>query len=497
MNRSMIRYILGWVLNIEALLMMLPALVAVIYRERAVFGFLITIVLCAAVGLLLVHKKPVSTVFYLKEGCIATALSWIVMSVFGCLPFLFSGEIPSFTDALFETISGFTTTGASILSDVECLSRSILFWRSFTHWIGGMGVLVFLLAVVPMSGGSNMNLMRAESPGPSVGKLVPKVGHTARILYLIYIVMTIVQIILMLLGGVSLFDAATLSFGTAGTGGFGVRNDSLASYSPYIQWIVAIFMTLFGVNFNAYYFILYRKWKKAFEMEEVRFYLLIMLSITGIIVLDVCHASLSTGHTVRDAFFQVSSLMTSTGYSSLDYDLWPVTSKILLLLAMFIGACAGSTGGGIKVSRIMILLKTIKKELNSYMHPKSIRKIKMDGKPVEHEVIRAVNVFFITFMMLLAFSVIMVSFDGQGLVTTFSGVLACLNNIGPGMEMAGPTENFGSFSILSKYVLMFDMLAGRLELFPLLLLFHPSAWKEFFTIKKGKKQEKSKRTSAL
>ena len=495
MNRSMIRYILGWVLNIEALLMMLPALVAVIYRERAVFGFLITIVLCAAVGLLLVHKKPVSTVFYLKEGCIATALSWIVMSVFGCLPFLFSGEIPSFTDALFETISGFTTTGASILSDVECLSRSILFWRSFTHWIGGMGVLVFLLAVVPMSGGSNMNLMRAESPGPSVGKLVPKVGHTASILYLIYIVMTIVQIILMLLGGVSLFDAATLSFGTAGTGGFGVRNDSLASYSPYIQWIVAIFMTLFGVNFNAYYFILYRKWKKAFEMEEVRFYLLIMLSITGIIVLDVCHASLSTGHTVRDAFFQVSSLMTSTGYSSLDYDLWPVTSKILLLLAMFIGACAGSTGGGIKVSRIMILLKTIKKELNSYMHPKSIRKIKMDGKPVEHEVIRAVNVFFITFMMLLAFSVIMVSFDGQGLVTTFSGVLACLNNIGPGMEMAGPTENFGSFSILSKYVLMFDMLAGRLELFPLLLLFHPSAWKEFFTIKKGKKQEKSKRTS--
>lgn len=495
MNRSMIRYILGWVLNIEAVLMVLPALVAVIYREDAVFSFLITIVLCAVVGQLLVHKKPVSTVFYLKEGCIATALSWIVMSVFGCLPFLFSGEIPSFTDALFETISGFTTTGASILSDVECLSRSILFWRSFTHWIGGMGVLVFLLAVVPMSGGSNMNLMRAESPGPSVGKLVPKVGHTARILYLIYIVMTIVQIILMLLGGVSLFDAATLSFGTAGTGGFGVRNDSLASYSPYIQWIVAIFMTLFGVNFNAYYFILYRKWKKAFEMEEVRFYLLIMLSITGIIVLDVCHASLSTGHTVRDAFFQVSSLMTSTGYSSLDYDLWPVTSKILLLLAMFIGACAGSTGGGIKVSRIMILLKTIKKELNSYMHPKSIRKIKMDGKPVEHEVIRAVNVFFITFMMLLAFSVIMVSFDGQGLVTTFSGVLACLNNIGPGMEMAGPTENFGSFSILSKYVLMFDMLAGRLELFPLLLLFHPSAWKEFFTIKKGKKQEKSKRTS--
>lgn len=487
MNRSIILYILGWVLNIEAVLLLLPCLVAVLYQETAGFSFLAVVLLCAVVGKLLTFRKPKSMVFYLKEGCVATALSWIVMSLFGCLPFVFSGEIPSFTDALFETISGFTTTGASILSDVESLSYSILFWRSFTHWIGGMGVLVFMLAIVPMSGGSNMNLMRAESPGPSVGKLVPKVKHTARILYLIYVGMTIVQILLMLLGGVSLFDAATISFGTAGTGGFGVRNDSLASYSPYIQWLVAVFMALFGVNFNAYYFILYRKWKKAFAMEEVRYYFLIMLAASAVVVFNIYSPDLPLEKTLRDSFFQISSLMTSTGFSSLDYDVWPVTAETVLILVMFVGACAGSTGGGIKVSRFVILLKTMKKEMNSYMHPKSIRKIRMEGKPVEHEVVRAVNVFFITFMLLFAGSIFLVSLDGKGLVTNFTGVLACLNNIGPGLEMAGPTENFGSFSCFSKYVLMFDMLAGRLELFPLLLLFHPLVWKQLLQKRLAKK----------
>lgn len=480
MNRSMIFYILGWVLKIEAVLLMLPCFVAVIYQEKAGFAFLIVILLCAAFGFLMTCKKPKHTIFYLKEGCIATALSWIIMSLFGCLPFIISGAIPSFTDALFETISGFTTTGATILDDVEILPYSILFWRSFTHWIGGMGVLVFLLAVVPMSGGSNMNLMRAESPGPSVGKLVPKVRYTARILYYIYIGMTIAQIVLMAAGGAPLFDAITISFGTAGTGGFGVRNDSIAGYSPYIQWLVAVFMALFGVNFNAYYFMLYRKWKKAFCMEEVRYYFLIMFAVSGIIALNVWRCGLGSGHTVRDAFFQVSSLMTSTGFSTVDYDIWPVTSKTLIVMIMFVGACAGSTGGGIKVSRFVILLKTMKKEMNSYMYPKSIHKIRMEEKPVEHAVVRAVNVFFITFMMLFAFSILIVSFDGKDMVSNFTGVLACLNNIGPGMEMAGPTENFASFSVLSKYVLMFDMLAGRLELFPLLLLFHPTAWKQMF-----------------
>lgn len=485
MNRSMIRYILGWVLKIEAVLMLLPCATAVIYQEKEITTFLIVTALCAACGFLLTLKKPDNTVFYLKEGCMATALSWIVMSLFGCLPFIISGAIPSFTDALFETISGFTTTGATILADVEILPHSILLWRSFTHWIGGMGVLVFLLAVVPMSGGSNMNLMKAESPGPSVGKLVPRVRITARILYYIYIGMTITQIVLMVLGGAPLFDAVTISFGTAGTGGFGIRNDSIAGYSPYIQWLVAVFMALFGVNFNAYYFMLYRKWKKAFSMEEVRYYLLIMFGVTGIITIDVLRTSLGTGHTVRDVFFQVSSLMTSTGFSTLDYDIWPVTSKTLLVMIMFVGACAGSTGGGIKVSRFVILLKTMKKEMSSYMYPKSIRKIRMEGKPVEHEVVRAVNVFFITFMMLFALSILIVSFDGKDMTSNFTGVLACLNNIGPGMEMTGPTENFASFSVLSKYVLMFDMLAGRLELFPLLLLFHPSAWKQLACRKKG------------
>ena len=485
MNRSMIRYILGWVLKIEAVLMLLPCATAVIYQEKEITTFLIVTALCAACGFLLTLKKPDNTVFYLKEGWMATALSWIVMSLFGCLPFIISGAIPSFTDALFETISGFTTTGATILADVEILPHSILLWRSFTHWIGGMGVLVFLLAVVPMSGGSNMNLMKAESPGPSVGKLVPRVRITARILYYIYIGMTITQIVLMVLGGAPLFDAVTISFGTAGTGGFGIRNDSIAGYSPYIQWLVAVFMALFGVNFNAYYFMLYRKWKKAFSMEEVRYYLLIMFGVTGIITIDVLRASLGTGHTVRDVFFQVSSLMTSTGFSTLDYDIWPVTSKTLLVMIMFVGACAGSTGGGIKVSRFVILLKTMKKEMSSYMYPKSIRKIRMEGKPVEHEVVRAVNVFFITFMMLFALSILIVSFDGKDMISNFTGVLACLNNIGPGMEMAGPTENFASFSVLSKYVLMFDMLAGRLELFPLLLLFHPSAWRQLACRRKG------------
>ncbi|MDO5408890.1 MAG: TrkH family potassium uptake protein [Lachnospiraceae bacterium] len=486
MNRAMIVYILGWVLNIEAALMLLPCGVAVIYRETEGFWFLAVIALCALVGMLLVHRKPKSTVFYLKEGCVATALSWIVLSFFGSLPFVLSGEIPSFTDALFETISGFTTTGASILSDVESLSYCMLFWRSFTHWIGGMGVLVFLLAVVPMSGGSHMNLMRAESPGPSVGKLVPKVKHTARLLYYIYIGLTLLEIIFLLAGKMPLFDAVATSFGTAGTGGFGIKNDSFMSYSAYDQWIVTIFMVLFGVNFNAYYFLLYRKWKKAFGMEEVRWYFIIILAAIGIIVYDIYDPSMSFSHNLRDSSFQVASIITTTGFSSVDFNLWPQTSKTVLVLLMFIGACAGSTGGGIKVSRFVVLLKTVGKELNSYLHPKSIRKIKIEGKPVEHEVVRAINVFFITFMIIFAFSVFALSFEGRDLITNFTAVAATINNIGPGLEMVGPTQNFGMFSDFSKFVMMFDMLAGRLELFPLLLLFHPSVWKQLLVKKSTK-----------
>ena len=486
MNSSVVRYILGHVLKIEGFLLLLPCLVSIIYQEKIGIYYLAVAVVCILLGTLMTYRKPESMVFYLKEGCVITSLSWIALSFFGCLPFVLGGDIPSFTDALFETISGFTTTGASILSNVEGLTYTSLFWRSFTNWIGGMGVLVFLLAIVPMSGGSNINLMRAESPGPSVGKLVPKVKYTARILYEIYIVLTILEFVFLLLGKMPVFDAMTTSFGTAGTGGFGIKNDSLMGYSVYIQWVVTIFMILFGVNFNAYYFILFRNFKKAFSMEEVRCYFLIILGAIGIIFIDIVDSCVSAFDALTKASFQVGSIITTTGFATADFNLWPQTSKTILVLLMFVGACAGSTGGGIKVSRFVVLFKTIVKELNSYIHPKSVKKIKIDGKPVEHEVVRAINVYFITFMIVFSTSVFAISFEGKDLVTNFTAVVATINNIGPGLELVGPTQNFGGFSIFSKYVLMFDMLAGRLELFPILVLFLPAVWKELLAPKHKK-----------
>ena len=484
MNTSIIRYVLGWVLKIEAVLMLLPFVVGIIYGEKEAFSYLIAFAICGVLGTILSLKKPESTIFYLKEGCVATALSWIFLSLFGCLPFMLTREIPAFHDALFETISGFTTTGASILSDVEALSHCTIFWRSFTHWIGGMGVLVFLLAIIPLSGGSNINLMRAESPGPSVGKLVPKIRYTARLLYIIYIILTLIEMVFLLFGKMPLFDAITTSFGTAGTGGFGIKNDSIMGYSPYIQWVVTIFMILFGVNFNAYYFIFLKEFKKAFSIEEVRCYFLIIFISTAIIFLNILQTGMKVGDCFRHAAFQVGSIITSTGFATADFNLWPETSRTILVLLMFIGACAGSTGGGIKVSRIVIMIKTVFKELHSYIHPKSIKKIKMDGKPVEHEVVRAINVYFITFIILFTLSIFALSFEGHDLITNFTAVIATLNNIGPGLELVGPTGNFGFFSPFSKYILMFDMLAGRLELFPLLILFHPNLWSEMIHSKR-------------
>ena len=487
MNTSIIRYILGQVLRLEGLFLFLPCMVSVIYWEASGLAFLSSALLCILLGTLMTVKKPTTHTFYLKEGCITTALSWIVLSIFGALPFYISGEIPSFTDALFETVSGFTTTGASILSDVEALSHCSLFWRSFTHWIGGMGVLVFLLAIVPLSGGSNINLMRAESPGPSVGKLVPKMKLTARILYGIYFVMTVIMIFLLLAGNMPLFEALCTAFGTAGTGGFGFLNDGMASFSPYIQWVITIFMILFGVNFNAYYYILFRQFSKAFAMEEVRYYFLIILSAVAIIFIDILDMFSTAFEALTHAAFQVGSIITTTGYSTTDFNLWPQTSKCVLVLLMFIGACAGSTGGGMKVSRFVILFKNIGKEFHSYIHPRSVKKIQLDGKPVEHDVVRSINVYCFTFAAIFCASVLLISLEGYDFTTTFTAVAATFNNIGPGLELVGPISNYGHLSDFSTWVLTFDMLAGRLELFPLLLLFHPTIWRDYLRQKRKQK----------
>ena len=480
MNFSIVKYIIGYVLAFEAAFMALPCIVAVIYQESEGWSFVITAAVCLLLGFLLLRKKPENRVFYVKEGFVTVALSWIVLSVMGSIPFLITGSMTNPVDALFETVSGFTTTGASILADVEALSRSVLFWRSFTHWIGGMGVLVFLLSLLHVKGGgSHINLMRAESPGPSVSKLVPTVQSTAKILYIIYIVMTLLEIGFLLLGKMPLFDALTISFGTAGTGGFGIKNDSMAGYSVYLQVVVTIFMILFGVNFSAYFLLLRRKFKQAFSMEEVRYYFLIIFVSIAVISISIRDMYGSYGEAVQQAAFQVGSIMTTTGYASTDFNLWPEVPQTILVLLMFVGACAGSTGGGIKVSRLVILMKTIKKELHTLLHPRSLRKLKMDGHALEHETLRATNVFLIAYVLIFSFSVLLVGFDGQDLVTNFTAVASALNNIGPGLSLVGPIENFGLFSNGAKLVLIFDMLAGRLEIFPLLLLFVRDTWKKF------------------
>lgn len=478
MNTSIIRYILGHIIKLEGFFMLLPCVIAIVFHEKELFTYLAMAISCILLGSLLTLKKAKDNVFYLKEGCIATALSWVTLSFFGALPFVITREIPSFTDAMFETVSGFTTTGASILSDVEALSHTSLFWRSFTHWIGGMGVLVFLLAIVPLSGGSNMNLMRAESPGPSVGKLVPKMRYTARILYIIYFVLTIIELVALLCVKMPWFDALCISIGTAGTGGFGVLNSSMGTYSIAAQWIVTIFMILFAINFNAYYLILFGQIKNALKMEEVRAFLFIVLTAIILITIDISSMFGSLFEALTHAAFQVASIISSTGFATTDFDLWPGFSKTLLVLLMFIGACAGSTGGGIKVSRFVIMGKSIKKELHSYIHPKSVKQIVMDGKEVEYGVVRSVGIYLITFFAIFVLSILLIAFEEKDFITNFTAVTTTMNNIGPGLALVGPTQNFGHFTDFSKWVFIFDMLAGRLELFPLLIMFHPSIWHE-------------------
>ncbi len=408
------------------------------------------------------------------------ALSWIVFSMAEAFPFVISGSIPNPIDAMFETVSGFTTTGASILSDVEALFHCMLLWRSFTRLIGGMGVLVFILCLLPLTGGYHIDLMKAESPGPSVSKLVPKVQSTAKILYTIYLMLTVLQMILLLIGRMPLFDTVCLTFGTAGTGGFGIRNDSIAGYSTYNQIVITVFMILFRVNFNVYYLLLTKKVVQAAKSEEVRYYFGIIAVAIIAIAINTKGMYTSFGRAFQQAAFQVGSIITTTGYATTNFNVWPVLSKTILVMLMFVGACAGSTGGGIKVSRLMILCKSARKELQLYLHPNAVKKIKMDEKAIPHEVVRATNMFLFVYILIFVVSLLVIRFlDNFDMVSNFTAITATLNNIGPGLGAVGPTGNFGCYSYLSKVVMIFDMLAGRLEIFPLLLLFKRDTWRKF------------------
>ena len=485
MNHSVIRFILGYVVGFLGLFLMLPILVGIIYHESVWFDYAVVALPCLVLGIINSRFKPAKFVFYLKEGFFCTGASWVVLSVIGALPLYISGEIPSYIDALFEAVSGFTTTGASILDNVELLSHASLFWRSFTHLVGGMGVLVFLLTVIPLAGGdgSQFNLMKAESPGPSVGKLVPKLKNTAQMLYLIYLGLCALEFILLLFAGMTPFEAINTAIATAGTGGFGIYADSIAGFNVACQWITAIFMFIFGVNFNFYYYMLFHHARDAFRMEEVRMYAFLTAVSTGIITINILGSSANLFDALTKAVFQVTSIQSSTGFSTADFAKWPQTSRCVLVLLMFIGACAGSTGGGIKVSRFVLMGKAVHKELISYIHPRSVRKTLMDGKPVNHETIRSNNVFFGTVMLIFFVSAFLLSFENLDFSTIFTAIIATMSNIGPGLSKVGPAVNFGFFSDFSKLVLIFDMLAGRLELFPILMLFHPNIWKDVFAKK--------------
>lgn len=477
MNYRNIIFTLGWVLNIEAVCMILPMVCSLVYREDTFSVYLISALICLAVGFLCTFRQPKNKSMYAREGFVTVALSWIVLSVFGTMPFVFSGGIPNFIDALFETVSGFTTTGSTILTDIESLPKSLLFWRSFTHWIGGMGVLVFLVAIVPLHGGKNMHLLRAESTGAEVTKLVPKVKSSAMILYGIYTGLTVLQIILLLAGGMSFYDAVTTSFSTAGTGGFSANNDSLVSYSPYIQHVVTVFMIIFGIDFSVYFLILMRKFKIGFRSEEVRKYLLIILLATLVICYDCRGLYASVSENITHSAFQVASIITTTGFMTTDYVQWPALSQTILVLLMFIGSCAGSTGGGIKVSRIIILIKSVFKEIKICAHPNTVYKVKLSGRTVEHETMRSINVFFVSYIAIYVVSLLCVSLDNYDFTTNFSSIATMMNNVGPGLNLVGPTQNFSFFSPFSKLVFVFDMLAGRLEIFPMLMLFSRHTWR--------------------
>ena len=482
MNFKMMGRFLSQIIGIEAAFMLPALFISMGYGEQnAVLGFLYTLGIMIFVGgILFLLCRKAERLFGAREGLVCVSFSWIVLSLLGCLPFFFSGAIPSFVDALFEIVSGFTTTGASILSDVEALPNGLLYWRSFSHWLGGMGVLVFLLAISSSSGrdkGFTMHLLRAESPGPDVGKLVPRMKQTAMILYVIYIVMTIINVIFLLAGGMSFLEALCTAFGTAGTGGFGVKNDSIASYSPYIQNVCTVFMFLFGVNFSCYYLLLLRQIRGVFKDEELRLYFGIALLSIVLIVLNIRPLYTSTGETIRHAAFQVSSIMTTTGFATTDFDLWPSFSKGILLALMVIGASAGSTGGGLKVARVLLIFKSLRRSIRRVLNPQKVLVVRNNGRTVDEKVLDNTNAYLAAYVIIIILSFLTISLDGFSTGTNISAVLACFNNIGPGLEAVGPTCNYGAYSILSKLVLIVDMLAGRLEIFPILVLLSRSTWK--------------------
>ena len=482
MNYRMVSYIIGQIVRVEGILMIPSLVVSVIYGESAFAAFLIPIVLSVAAGTLLTIKKPSNPDIFAKEGFVTVGLSWIIMSLIGALPFVIDGCIPSFVDAFFETVSGFTTTGASILTEIESLGRGMLFWRSFTHFVGGMGVLVFVLAILPQADTRSvklMHVMRAEVPGPKVGKLVSKIGRTARIMYGIYIGLTVIEMILLLAGGMPVYGSIVNSFATAGTGGFAIKNASIAAYdSAYIDYVIGIFMFLFGVNFNLYYLILIGHVGEALRSEELRWYLIITGVSTALIAADIYEIFGTVGESVRYAFFQVTSVMSTTGFATSDYNAWPALSKVILTLLMFCGACVGSTTGGIKVGRIILLVKSGLREVKYMLHPRAVVAVRSEGKPVERDVLRGANSYMIVYIMLFTASLFLVEMVEEcDLVTGFTAVSACLNNVGPGLGEVGPAGNFSALTPFTKILLSVDMLAGRLEIFPLLMLFAPSTWR--------------------
>ena len=480
MNYAMIFYLIGNLFKVEAGLLLLPLLVAAIYGESATYpAFALTILLLLLLGVLLTLRQPKDRLLRPREGFFIVGLSWVLLSAFGALPFVFSGEIPSFVDAFFETVSGFTTTGASILTDVEAMSQGMLFWRSFTHWVGGMGVLVFVLAILPRSEAKTLYVMKAEVPGPTCDKLVAKVRNTALILYGIYLVMTLILILLLLLGGMPLLDSLLHAFGTAGTGGFGIKSNSVEFYnSPYFEGVIGVFMILFGTNFNLYYYLLLGNFAKVFKSEELRWYLGIIAAAVGMITINILPLyGYNPLRSFRYAFFQVSSIITTTGFTSADYGSWPVFSQAILIMIMFFGAMAGSTGGGIKISRVAILCKNALRSLRSMVFPRSVRTLRFEGKPLEHSALDGVHCFLTAYIILFLGSLLVLSIDQFDHVSNLTAVAACFNNIGPALGICGPVGSYAPFSDLSKLVLSFDMLAGRLEIFPLLMLFMPSVYR--------------------